>query len=95
MSVKSLPVVLLCLASGFLMSAGASAHDIKNLEIDINFAQTFDFRDCPSTAPVGDTCIYVTGVTDQPRLQHLAFNRIAMVNPSTYDNSHPSCLGRV
>lgn len=91
MSVKSLSAVLLCLASGFLMSGGASARGVERSKIDINFAQTFVFKNCPSTAPVGDICIYVTGIADQLRARPLEFTRVSMVNPSLYDDAHPAC----
>lgn len=92
MSVKSLPAVVLCLASGLLMSAGASARGDDTSEIDINFAQTFVFGSCPSSAPAEDICIHVTGVSDQLQSRNLQFSRIAMVNPSVYDDAHPTCL---
>lgn len=92
MSIKSLPVVLLCLASGLLVSTGASAGGVGTSSIDINFAQTFVFKACPSTAPVEDLCIYVTGVSDQPWSGHQEFSRVAMVNPATFDDNHPTCL---
>ena len=92
MSIKSLPAVLLCLASGLLMSAGASARGDQASEININFAQTFVFGSCPASAPAEDICINVTGVSDQPQTPDLRFSRIAMVNPSAFDNTHPTCL---
>lgn len=91
MSVKPLSAILLCLVSGFLMPASASARGVETSRIDINFAQTFAFKSCPSTAPAGDICIYVTGVSDQPQTRHLQFTRIAMVNPAVYDDAHPTC----
>jgi hypothetical protein len=91
MSVKSLSAVLLCVASGLLMPASASARSVETSKIDVNFAQTFVFKSCPSTAPAADLCIYVTGVSDQPQTRHLQFTRIAMVNPSVYDDAHPAC----
>lgn len=92
MSVKSLSAVLLCLASGLLVSAGASARGDEASEIDVNFAQTFVFGNCPASAPVEDICINVTGVSDQPQSHNLQFSRIAMVNPSAFDDAHPTCL---
>lgn len=91
MSVKSLSAALLCLTGGILMSAGASARGVETSEIDINFAQTFVFQSCPSSAPAEDICIYVTGVTDQPLTRHLSFSRVSLVNPSLYDYTHPAC----
>lgn len=92
MFAKSSTAVLLCLASGIFMSAGVSAKGVRMSKIDINFAQTFVFGSCPSTAPVEDVCINVTGVSDQLGTGHLEFNRISMLDPSGYDNAHPSCL---
>lgn len=92
MSVKSLPAVLLILASGLLISAGASAREGHMSKIDINFAQTFEFAQCPSTAPVADACLNVTGVSNPPEAGHLSFSRIAMFNPALFDGNHPTCL---
>lgn len=92
MSVKTLPVLLLCLASGLVLSTGAPAKGFKTKSIDINFAQTFTFESCPATAPAGDICLDVTGVSDEPQTGHFEFKRIAMANPSGYDDAHPACL---
>ncbi|MGB8635111.1 MAG: hypothetical protein WCD66_13365 [Rhodanobacteraceae bacterium] len=92
MSAKSKSAVLLVLAGGLLMSAAASARGMHASKIDINFAQTFVFAQCPDTAPAQDACLNVTGVADQPGIGHAEFSRVAMVDPSSYDYTHPACL---
>jgi len=92
MFTQSLPAFLLYAGSGLLVSAGASAGETRISKIDINFAQTYGLTPCPSTAPAADSCLNVTGVSDQRDIGHMTFSRVVLFNPSLFDGSHPTCI---